>query len=110
MPRVPTEPCIRARRYGAGRPVLSWRWRLGPARFGRYRKPMGAWAVLPYLRPSTALNAHERRLSLSHFLDNALHFLDNAFHFFLEDHQSLLCRLCFGIASERRGRSIRFEP
>jgi hypothetical protein len=30
-------------RYGAGRPVLSWRWRLGPARFGRYRKPMGVW-------------------------------------------------------------------
>jgi hypothetical protein len=44
--------------------------------------------------------AHERRLSLSHFLDNALHFLDNASHF-LENHQSLLCRLCFGIASER---------
>ena len=30
----PLEPCIRARRYGAGRPVLSLRWRLGPARFG----------------------------------------------------------------------------
>jgi hypothetical protein len=94
MPRMPTEPCIRARRYGAGRPVLSWRWRLGPARFGRYRKPMGGVGVLPYLLPSTALIAHERRLSLSHFLDNALHFLDNASHF-LEDHQSLLCRLCF---------------
>src|SRR5215813_14751777 len=82
MPRMPTEPCIRARRYGAGRPVLSWRWRLGPARFGRYRKPMGGVGVLPYLLPSTALIAHERRLSLSHFLDNALHFLDNASHFF----------------------------
>src|SRR5262245_34141469 len=23
---------------GAGRPILSWRWRLGPARFGSYRK------------------------------------------------------------------------
>src|SRR5262249_46476699 len=23
---------------GAGRPVSSWRWRLGPARFGSYRK------------------------------------------------------------------------
>ena len=41
--------------------------------------------VLPYLLPSTTLIAHERRLSLSHFLDNALHFLDNASHF-LEDH------------------------
>src|SRR5215471_15957668 len=29
-------PCIRARRCGAGRPVLSLRWRLGPARFGSY--------------------------------------------------------------------------
>src|SRR5262249_52349787 len=41
----PLEPCIRARRYGAGRPVLSWRWRLGPARFGRYRKSMGVWGA-----------------------------------------------------------------
>jgi len=32
----PLEPCIRARRYGAGRPVLLLRWRLGPARFGSY--------------------------------------------------------------------------
>jgi hypothetical protein len=32
----PLEPCIRARRYGAGRPVLSLRWRLGPASFGSY--------------------------------------------------------------------------
>jgi len=55
------------------------------------------------------LSHTERRLSVSHFLDNALHFLDNASHF-LEDHQSLLCRLCFGIASERLGRSFRFEP
>jgi hypothetical protein len=36
---------------GAGRPVSSWRWRLGPARFGSYRKPMGVWGVLPYLPP-----------------------------------------------------------
>jgi len=34
----PLKPCIRARRYGADRPVSSWRWRLGPARFGSYRK------------------------------------------------------------------------
>jgi hypothetical protein len=38
---------------------------------------------------SVHLSHTERRLSLSHFLDNALHFLDNASHF-LEDHQSLL--------------------
>src|SRR5258707_13237296 len=30
----------------AGRPVLSWRWRLGPARFGSYRKPKGVCGVL----------------------------------------------------------------
>jgi hypothetical protein len=46
---------------------------------------MGGVGVLPYLLPSTTLIAHERRLSLSQFLDNALHFLDNASHF-LEDH------------------------
>src|SRR6516162_6589043 len=29
--------CTSAKRsYGAGRPVCVWRWRLGPARFGRY--------------------------------------------------------------------------
>src|SRR5215831_20872531 len=35
---------------GAGRPVLSWRWRPGPARFGSYRTHGGVVA-LPYLPP-----------------------------------------------------------
>ena len=39
-----------------------------------------------------------------------LAFFGQRFPFFLEDHQSLLCRLCFGIASERLERSFRFEP
>jgi hypothetical protein len=38
---------------GAGRPVLSWRWRLGPARFGSYRKPMGVWGCFRIYRPSS---------------------------------------------------------
>ena len=54
MPQMPTEPCIRARRYGAGRPVLSWRWRLGPARFGRYRKPMGVWRCFRNRHPGVS--------------------------------------------------------
>jgi hypothetical protein len=37
----PLEPCVRARRYGAGRPVLWWWWSLGPARFGSYRTDGG---------------------------------------------------------------------
>jgi len=40
----------------AGRaPLVDWKaatpWWLGPARFGRYRKPMGGVGVLPYLPP-----------------------------------------------------------
>jgi hypothetical protein len=45
----PLEPCIRARRYGAGRPAL-WEVEAEPARFGRYRK-MGGVGLLPYLPP-----------------------------------------------------------
>src|SRR5262249_14991073 len=41
----PLEPCSGARRYGAGRPVLSLRWRLGPARFGSYRTYGGVWGA-----------------------------------------------------------------
>src|SRR5262249_56826313 len=41
----PLEPCIGARRYGAGRPVLSLRWRLGPARFGSYRTYGRVWGA-----------------------------------------------------------------
>jgi hypothetical protein len=37
---------------------------------------------------SVHLSHTERRLSVSHFLDNASHFL--------EDHQARVCRLCFG--------------
>jgi hypothetical protein len=37
---------------GAGRPVLSWRWRLGPARFGSYRKPRGVGCFRIY-RPTS---------------------------------------------------------
>jgi len=58
----PLEPCIRARRYGAGRPVLSWRRRLGPARFGRYRKPMGVWGCFRIYRPSSVRRFRPRKL------------------------------------------------
>src|SRR5262249_3408483 len=45
----PLEPCIRARRYGAGRPVLSLRcWGL-PA--SAATEPYGGVGVLPYLPP-----------------------------------------------------------
>src|SRR5215831_9161619 len=45
----PLELCIRARRYGAGRPVLSLRrWGL-PA--SAATELMGVWGVLPYLPP-----------------------------------------------------------
>jgi hypothetical protein len=39
--------CTSAKRsYGAGRPVLWWRWRLGPARFGSYfRECFCRWAA-----------------------------------------------------------------
>jgi hypothetical protein len=49
----PQDPAIRHRRfaddpanrgagtYGRGQARIRWRWRLGPARFGSYRKPMG---------------------------------------------------------------------
>src|SRR5215471_18065590 len=44
--------------HGAGRPVSSWRWRLGPARFGSYRKPMGVWACFSIYR-SSSMTARE---------------------------------------------------
>jgi hypothetical protein len=49
----PQDPAIRHRRFAAdpanrgagtyvrGQALIRWRWRLGPARFGSYRKPMG---------------------------------------------------------------------
>src|SRR5215510_2367321 len=47
----PLEPCIRARRYGAGRPVLLLRWRLGPARFGSYGTLWGCGGCFRIYRP-----------------------------------------------------------
>ena len=82
MPQMPTEPCIRARRYGAGRPVLSWRWRLGPARFGRYRKPMGAWGCFRIYCRVRRLSHTETFEFVAFFWITPCIFLDNAFHFF----------------------------
>jgi len=45
-----------------------------------------------------------------HFFGQRLAFFGQRFPFFWKTTQSLLCRLCFGIASERLGRSFRFEP
>jgi len=46
---------------GAGRPVLSWRWRLGPARFGSYRTSWGVWGCRIY-RPSSVRRFRPRKL------------------------------------------------
>src|SRR5262245_25027332 len=49
--------CTSAKRsYGAGRPVLSLRWRLGPARFGSYR------TMLPYLPRKQRCTLRPRKL------------------------------------------------
>jgi hypothetical protein len=76
---------------GQARIIVEVEARACPLR--QVQKTHGGVGVLPYLLPSTTLIAHERRLSLSHFLDNALHFLNNA-SYFLEDHQSLSCVIC----------------
>src|SRR5215470_15874138 len=47
---------------GAGRPVSSWRWRLGPARFGSYRKPMGVWGCFHIYRPSSVPRFRPRKM------------------------------------------------
>src|SRR5262249_34411729 len=58
----PLEPCIRARRYGAGRPVLSLRWRLGPARFGSYGTLWGCGGCFRIYRPCTVRRFRPRKL------------------------------------------------
>jgi len=56
----------------AGRPVSSWRWRLGPARFGSYRKPMGVLGVLPYLPPvATTLPASEAVTAVTDYFSSS---------------------------------------
>jgi hypothetical protein len=71
----PLEPCIRARRYGAGRPVLSLRWRLGPARFGSYRTPWGAWgASVSTVQVTYALPASEALTSVKDSSSSPLFF------------------------------------
>jgi len=47
---------------GAGRPVSSRRWRLGPARFGSYRKPMGVWGCFHIYRPSSVPRFRPRKM------------------------------------------------
>ena len=55
----PINAQIAASLDGAGRPVS---WRVGPARFGSYRKPMGGVGVLPYLPPSSVRRFWPRKL------------------------------------------------
>ena len=43
--------------YGRGQARIRWRWRLGPARFGSYRKPHGGVGVLPYPTARAAFHA-----------------------------------------------------
>jgi hypothetical protein len=50
-------------RNGAGRPAPSWKRKLGPARFGSYRKPVGGrLGVLPYLPPEYRATLRPRKM------------------------------------------------
>jgi hypothetical protein len=58
----PLEPCIRARRYGAGRPALWWRWRQGlPASAGT-ENPWGVWGCFRIYRPVSIRRFRRRKL------------------------------------------------
>jgi hypothetical protein len=47
---------------GAGRPVSSWRWRLGPARSAATENPWGVWGCFHICRPSSVPRFPPRKM------------------------------------------------